>query len=47
MDVNSIAPGAGKMTTTYSDFGTAVSVKATAAKDVVEMPQELVGAVGA
>jgi hypothetical protein len=46
MDVGSIAPGAGTMTTTYSDFGTEVSVKAPPAKDVVEMPAELAGAVG-
>ena len=30
-----------------SDVGTTVSVKAPAAKDVVEIPKELVGVVGA
>jgi hypothetical protein len=47
VDLGAIAPGAGQMTTTYSDFGTEVSVKAPPAGNVVEMPAELAGAVGA
>lgn len=43
IDVESLAPGGGKMTTTYYDFGTDVSVKAPPAKDVVEMPKEMLG----
>lgn len=40
-------PNGGKVKTTYSDFGTKVSVKAPPAADVKELPAELSGLVGA
>jgi len=47
IDMDSLMPGAGKMTTTYYDFGTSVSVKAPPAKDVQEMPKSMLGAANA
>jgi hypothetical protein len=47
IDVAAIAPGSGKMTTTYSDFGTPVSVTAPPASEVIEMPKEMMGVVDA
>jgi hypothetical protein len=47
IDADAMMPGAGKMTTAYYDFGTPVSVKAPAAKDVKEMPKALLGAANA
>jgi hypothetical protein len=47
IDMDSMMSGAGKMTTTYSDFGTPVSVKAPPAKDVQEMPKSMLGAANA
>jgi hypothetical protein len=40
-------PNGGKVKTTYSDFGTKVSVQAPPAGDVKELPAELSGLVGA
>lgn len=45
IDVETIAKGAGQMTTTYSDFGLEVSVEKPAG--AVEMPKEMLGIVGA
>ncbi len=39
----SAAPGGGKVKTTYSDFGTKVSVEAPPAAEVGELPSELAG----
>jgi hypothetical protein len=47
VDVEAIAPTAGAMTTTYSDFGSPVSVEAPPASEVVEMPKEMLGLVNA
>jgi hypothetical protein len=47
IDVETLAPGAGTMTTRYSDFGTPVSVEAPPASQVTEMPKEMLGVVGA
>jgi hypothetical protein len=44
IDADAMMAGAGKMTTTYYDFGTEVSVQAPPAKDVMEMPKEMLGA---
>jgi hypothetical protein len=44
IDADAMMAGAGKMTTTYYDFGTDVSVQAPPAKDVMEMPKEMLGA---
>ncbi|MBW6438879.1 hypothetical protein KZ829_34630 [Actinoplanes hulinensis] len=41
IDMSSLGAGAGKMTTTYSDFGTPVSVEAPPAAEVTEMPAEM------
>jgi hypothetical protein len=46
MDMESVAPGAGKMTAAYSDFGTPVNVAAPPAADVVEMPAKFLKAMG-
>lgn len=43
VDMEGIAPGAGTMKTTYSDFGTPVSVKAPPAAQVEELPSQLKG----
>lgn len=43
----SAAPGGGKMKTTYSDFGTAVSVEAPPAAEVGELPSGLAGVLNA
>jgi hypothetical protein len=45
IDLAAIAPSSGKMTTTYSDFGTPVSVQAPPAAEVIEMPKEMLGVV--
>jgi hypothetical protein len=41
MDMSAVAAGAGKVKSTYSDFGTPVSVKAPPASEVDELPSEL------
>ncbi len=46
IDVETLAPGAGKVTTRYSDFGTPVSVDAPPASQVMEMPKEMLGVLG-
>jgi hypothetical protein len=43
VDMGGIAPGAGTMKSTYSDFGTPVSVKAPPAAQVEELPSQLKG----
>jgi len=45
IDMAAVMPGAGKMTTTYSDFGTDVRVEAPPASEVIEMPKEMLGVV--
>lgn len=40
MDISAVAPGVGKVTTTYSGFGDPVTVTPPAAADVVEMPAQ-------
>ena len=47
IDLATIAPGAGKMTATYYDYGAPVDVKAPAAGEVVEMPAKFRKAMGA
>ena len=47
IDLETIAPGAGKMTATYYDYGAPVDVKAPAASEVVEMPAKFRKAMGA
>lgn len=47
VDVEAIAAGAGQMTTTYSDFGVAVTVESPPASQVAEMPKEMLGLLGA
>lgn len=46
IDMGAVMAGAGKMTTTYFDFGTPVSVEAPPASQVIEMPKEMLGVVG-
>jgi hypothetical protein len=46
-DLEAIAPGAGKMTTDYSDFGTPVVAKAPPASEVIPMPSSFRKAMGA
>jgi hypothetical protein len=46
-DMESIAPGAGKMSTEYSDFGAPVDVQAPAASQVIAMPEAFRKAMGA
>lgn len=46
VDMDAIAPGLGKMTTTYSDFGTTVTVKKPPASLVEEAPAEVLKAFG-
>jgi hypothetical protein len=41
IDMSSMGAGAGKMTTTYYDFGTKVDVAAPAASEVTPMPEEM------
>lgn len=41
IDMSGMGAGAGKMTTTYYDFGTKVDVAAPAAADVTPMPEEM------
>ncbi|MDG4823094.1 hypothetical protein O7635_14660 [Asanoa sp. WMMD1127] len=47
LDLSTIDPQLGKMTTTYSDFGAAVTVAQPPAADVVEAPDSLLQALGA
>ncbi|MEV6597008.1 hypothetical protein AB0M36_09115 [Actinoplanes sp. NPDC051346] len=47
LDMSSLGAGAGKMKTTYHDFGTPVSVKAPPASEVQEMPSQLTGILNA
>jgi hypothetical protein len=47
IDMEAIMPSAGKMTTTYSDFGTDVRVEAPPASEAIEMPKEMLGVVNA
>ena len=47
VDMSGIAAGAGAMKTTYSDFGTAVDVKAPPASQVTEAPKEITGLLNA
>lgn len=47
LDMSGISPGAGKMKTTYSDFGTPVAVEAPPAAQVGELPKELSGLLNA
>jgi hypothetical protein len=47
LDMAALATGAGKMVTTYSDFGTPIAVKAPPAAQVTEMPKQLLGVVKA
>jgi hypothetical protein len=47
VDMGGIAPGAGTMKSTYSDFGTPVSVKAPPAAQVEELPSQLKGILNA
>ena len=47
IDMGAVMPSAGKMTTTYSDFGTEVRVEAPPAAEVIEMPKEMLGVVNA
>jgi len=44
MDIAAVAPGVGKLTTTYSGFGDTVTVTPPAASDVVEMPAQFLDA---
>ena len=46
-DLESLAPGVGKMTTEYSDFGTPVDVQAPPPAQVVPMPEKFRKAMGA
>jgi hypothetical protein len=46
-DLESLAPGVGKMTTEYSDFGTPVDVQAPPSAQVVPMPEKFRKAMGA
>nr|WP_296064666.1 hypothetical protein [uncultured Actinoplanes sp.] len=45
-DLESLAPGVGKMTTEYSDFGTPVDVQAPPSSQVVPMPEKFRRAMG-
>jgi hypothetical protein len=47
LDMSGISPGAGEMKTTYSDFGTPVTVEAPPAAQVGELPKELSGLLNA
>ncbi|OJF10780.1 hypothetical protein BG844_30110 [Couchioplanes caeruleus subsp. caeruleus] len=47
LDMSSLGAGAGKMKTTYHDFGTPVSVEAPPASEVQEMPSQLSGILNA
>ncbi|BCJ54401.1 hypothetical protein Asp14428_58760 [Actinoplanes sp. NBRC 14428] len=47
LDMSSLGAGAGKIATTYSDFGTPVSVQAPPASEVQEMPSQFSGLVNA
>ncbi|GIF64458.1 hypothetical protein Ais01nite_24930 [Asanoa ishikariensis] len=47
IDLTTIDPQLGKMTTTYSDFGASVAVTEPPAADVVEAPESLLQALGA
>ena len=46
IDLSGVSPGSGVFTTTYSDFGTPVSVSAPPAADVQELPSRLKGILG-
>jgi hypothetical protein len=46
VDLSGVGPAAGVLKTTYSDFGTPVSVTAPPASDVRELPSQLKGIVG-
>ena len=46
VDLRGVGPAAGLLKTTYSDFGTPVSVTAPPASDVRELPSQLKGIVG-
>jgi hypothetical protein len=46
-DLQSVASGAGSMTTKYSDYGKPVDVTAPPASDVIEMPEKFRKAMGA
>ncbi|AGZ45832.1 hypothetical protein [Actinoplanes friuliensis] len=43
LDMSSLGQGTGKIKTTYTDFGTPVSVEAPPAKQVGELPKEFAG----
>jgi hypothetical protein len=45
IDMEAVTPGAGKLETNYSDFGTPVAVQAPPAAQVIEMPQQLLSLV--
>lgn len=47
LDMNSLSPLAGKITTTYYDFGSAVTVQKPPASQVVEMPAEMLASITA
>jgi len=47
LDMSALGAGAGKMKTTYSDFGTPVTVEAPPAAEVGELPKELSGLLNA
>ncbi|GGQ39318.1 hypothetical protein [Couchioplanes azureus] len=47
LDMSGLGAGAGKMKTTYHDFGTPVSVEAPPASEVQEMPSQLSGILNA
>jgi len=47
LDMSGLGAGSGKVKTTYSDFGTPVSVEAPPASQVAELPKELSGLVNA
>ena len=46
IDIESVAPGAGKMTVEYSDFGAPVDVQAPPSSQVVPMPEQFRKAMG-
>jgi hypothetical protein len=47
VDMTGVTPGAGEMTTRYSDFGVAVDVAKPPVSQVTELPSQLKGMVGA
>ncbi|RZU50009.1 hypothetical protein EV385_1768 [Krasilnikovia cinnamomea] len=46
VDMGGISPAAGKMTSTYSDFGTPVSVSRPDKSEITELPSEFKGLLG-